>query len=217
MAPLLHFSSFATDMRVEKPSLHEVSDSEDAKVCDKVPIRTLRFKVRPAANAWLNAAAIEANQVWNYFNGTSYKAARPFAGKPTWLSGFNFVQPLGRCKSVLRAYRCRYDPADCRRVCHKRSQFKKARLRWRVSSGSRRSLGWIPFKAASIRRHHRYLRFCGKGVRVFEPERFARIATWQSGCFSQDAVGDWYLCLSVKMRARHQKRVALRRHERRLR
>ncbi len=57
---------------IEKPSLHEVSDSEDAKVCDKVPIRTLRFKVRPDAFAWLNAAAIEGNQVWNNFNATSY-------------------------------------------------------------------------------------------------------------------------------------------------
>ena len=85
------------------------------------------------------------------------------------------------------------------KYAHKRSQFKGARLRWRVSSGSRRSLGWIPFKAASLRRHHRYLRFCGKGVRVFEPERFAGIAQWQSGCFSQDAVGDWYLCLPLQI------------------
>ena len=66
---------------IEKPSIHEVSDSEDAKVSAKVPIRTLRFKVRPEVYVWLIAASIEANQVWNYFNATSYKAARPFAGK----------------------------------------------------------------------------------------------------------------------------------------
>ena len=37
--------------------------------------RTLRLKVKRESYAWLNAAAIEVNQVWNYANATSYKAA----------------------------------------------------------------------------------------------------------------------------------------------
>jgi hypothetical protein len=69
--------------------LTEVSDSHEGKGLLKVPIRTLRFKVRSEAYSWLSAAAIEANQVWNYFNSTSFKAARPLAGKPRWLSGFD--------------------------------------------------------------------------------------------------------------------------------
>jgi hypothetical protein len=32
-----------------------------------------------------NAAAIEVNQVWNFSNATSYKAARPFGGPPKWM------------------------------------------------------------------------------------------------------------------------------------
>ena len=74
---------------VSKLTLSEVSDSQETKAPGKVPIRTLRFKVCPEAHAWLNAAAIKANQVWNYFNAVSFKAARPFAGKPRWLSGFD--------------------------------------------------------------------------------------------------------------------------------
>jgi len=31
-------------------------------------IRTLRLKVRPESYSWLDAAAIEVNQVWNYSN-----------------------------------------------------------------------------------------------------------------------------------------------------
>ena len=77
---------------MQRLTLHEVSDSEDVKVCAKVLTRTLRFKVRPEAYAWLNAASIEAKQVWNYFNATSYKAARPFAGKLKWLSGFKLCK-----------------------------------------------------------------------------------------------------------------------------
>ena len=37
--------------------------------------RTLRLKVRTEAYAWLNAAAIEVNEVFNYCNETSLKAA----------------------------------------------------------------------------------------------------------------------------------------------
>jgi IS605 OrfB family transposase len=38
--------------------------------------RTLRLKVKPAASAWLNAAAMEVDAVWNWANETSAKAAR---------------------------------------------------------------------------------------------------------------------------------------------
>jgi len=57
---------------------------------DAVPsIRTLRLKVKSEAYAWLNAAAIEVNTVWNFANETSYRAARPFAGPSRWLSAFD--------------------------------------------------------------------------------------------------------------------------------
>jgi hypothetical protein len=52
-------------------------------------VRTLRLKVKREGYAWLNAAAIEVNQVWNYANATSYKAARPFSGRPRWLTAFD--------------------------------------------------------------------------------------------------------------------------------
>jgi putative transposase len=52
-------------------------------------IRTLRLKVKTEAYAWLNAAAVEVNQVWNWANETSYKVVRPFAGPTKWLSGFD--------------------------------------------------------------------------------------------------------------------------------
>jgi IS605 OrfB family transposase len=52
-------------------------------------IRTLRLKVKAEGYAWLNKAAIEANDVWNFANATSYKAARPFAGPSKWLSAYD--------------------------------------------------------------------------------------------------------------------------------
>jgi hypothetical protein len=50
-------------------------------------IRTLRLKIKAEAYPWLNAAAVQINQVWNWANETSYKAARPFAGPGRRLSG----------------------------------------------------------------------------------------------------------------------------------
>jgi putative transposase len=80
----------------------------------------------------------------------------------------------------------------------KRQAARRAKLRWRVSAGVRRSIGWIPFKAASLKRKGVCLRFAGKCFRVFERERLDGVQ-WQAGCFAQDAVGDWWLCLPVKM------------------
>jgi putative transposase len=160
-------------------------------------IRTLRLKVRPEAYPWLKAAAVEVNQVWNYCNETCFKAARPFAGPPKWLSGFDL------CNLSSGATECfeRIGADTIQRVCNelaaKRTQAKKAKLRWRASRGAKRSLGWIPFKAANLRRKGRHLRFCGKTIRLFERERFEAVSCWRGGCFAEDAVGDWWLCLPV--------------------
>ncbi len=160
-------------------------------------IRTLRFKVHPSLCRWLDRAAIEVNQVWNYCNEISYKSVRPFVGAPKWLTGYDLCTfTAGACHEF-----------DCigadtiQRVCCeyavRRRQFRKARLRWRTSRGAKRALGWVPFKAASLRRRGKHLRFCGKTVRVFECQRLAGVSHWRDGCFAQDAVGDWWLCLPV--------------------
>jgi hypothetical protein len=66
------------------------------------PLRTLRLKVKAEGYAWLNAAAIEVDQVWNFANASSYKAARPFAGQPKWLTAvpFKAVQLKRKGKSL---------------------------------------------------------------------------------------------------------------------
>ncbi|MGH8285585.1 MAG: RNA-guided endonuclease InsQ/TnpB family protein, partial [Steroidobacteraceae bacterium] len=162
--------------------------------------RTLRLKVQPEAYPWLNGAAIEVNTVWNWANETSTKAARPFTGKPKWLSGFD----LNNLSAGASEYFERIGADTIQRVngeyALKRRQFKRVKLRWRVSRGPRRSLGWLPFKAASLKRKGNTLRFCGKSFRVFEAERLEGV-TWQQGCFAQDAVGDWWLCLPVLVTA----------------
>jgi IS605 OrfB family transposase len=168
----------------------------------KVPqcIRTLRLKVKTEAYPWLNAAAVEVNEVWNWVNATSYKAARPFAGPGQWLTGFD----LDKLAAGTTEYFENIGSETIQRVnaefALRRRQFKKVKLRWRVSRGSRRSLGWIPFKAVQLKRKGKSLRFAGKAIRVFEQD-LLKDARWKSGCFAQDAVGDWWLCVPVERRS----------------
>jgi hypothetical protein len=51
--------------------------------------RTLRLKVKTESYAWLNTAAYEVNQVWNWSAEVSEKAARPCTGERKWLTGFD--------------------------------------------------------------------------------------------------------------------------------
>jgi putative transposase len=51
-----------------------------------------------------------------------------------------------------------------------------------------------------LKRKGQALRFCGKTFRVFERERLDGVR-WKQGCFAQDAVGDWWICLPVEQSA----------------
>jgi IS605 OrfB family transposase len=159
--------------------------------------RTVRLKVKTEGYAWLNAAAIEVNQVWNFANETSYRAARPFAGAGKWLSAFD----LDKLTAGAAPYFEHIGSETIQRVnaafATARREAKKPKLKWRVSKGSKRSLGWVPFKAAQLKLKGKCLRFAGKAFRVFEQERLQG-TKWKSGCFAQDAVGDWWLCVPVE-------------------
>jgi hypothetical protein len=64
--------------------------------------------------------------------------------------------------------------------------------------------GWLNAAAVEVNTVYNYAnetswraatRFCGKTFQVFESERLVK---WGQGCFAQDAVGDWWLCLPVE-------------------
>src|SRR5229473_7933664 len=115
-------------------------------------IKTLKFKIKPESYSWLNKAAIEVNQVWNWANSTAEKAIRTFSGKGTWLTGYD----LNNLSAGASEYFDRINADVIQRInCEyaaKRFQAKKTRLRYRKSFGPRKALGWIPFKANQFKR-----------------------------------------------------------------
>src|SRR6201996_4495226 len=159
--------------------------------------RTLKLKIRPESYGWLSAAAVEANQVFNYCNETSLRAATRTDLKRKWLSGFDLCSLTAGASEFFARIGADTIQRICVEYAQKRAAARRRKLRWRVSRGTRRSLGWIPFKAASLKRKGRALRFCGKAFRVFEAQRLEGVK-WKQGCFAQDAVGDWWLCLPVE-------------------
>jgi IS605 OrfB family transposase len=159
--------------------------------------RTLRLKVKRECYGWLNAAAVEVNQVWNWANATSIDAAdRNRRAHARFLSGFDLCSLAAGATEYFERIGSDTIQRICTEYALKRKAAKRARLRFRVSRGARRSLGWVPFKAASLKRKGVCLRFCGKHFRVFERATLDAVK-WRDGCFAQDAVGDWWLCLPV--------------------
>jgi putative transposase len=161
-------------------------------------MRTLRLKVCREAYAWLNAAAVEVNEVFNYCNETTLKAATRTDTKRKWLTGFDLCKLTAGASQYFDKIGADTIQSICTHYAQKRQVSGRLKLRWRVSRGARRSLGWIPFKAASLKRKGACVRFAGKCFRVFEKEHLEGVK-WQGGCFAQDAVGDWWLCLPVRI------------------
>jgi len=163
-------------------------------------IRTLRLKMKAEAMLAQCCGDRGETRLWNFANATSYKAARPFAGPPQWLTAFDLD------KLTAGASQCfeRIGSDTIQRVnaefATRRRQFKLPRLGWRVSKGAKRSLGWVPFKAAQLQRKGKSCASQAKAFRVFERERLDDVK-WKCGCFAQDAVGDWWLCLPVALEA----------------
>src|ERR1700733_11025958 len=109
-------------------------------------MRTLRLKVRAEAYGWLNAAAVEVNEVFNYCNETSLKAATRTDTKRKWMSGFDLCKLTSGSAPYFEKIGSDTIQSICVHYAQKRQAAKRLKLRWRVSRGARRSLGGIPFK-----------------------------------------------------------------------
>jgi len=163
---------------------------------ERLATRSIRLKVKSESHAWLNAAAGEVNFVWNWANETSIRAATRTDKMRKWLSGYELNSlSAGASQYFDRINSDTIQLVGCE-LAKERRRTKKLRMQWRSNGGARKSLGWIPFKALTLKRHGNALRYAGKTFRVFEIHRLDGVK-WQQGCFAQDAVGDWWLSLSV--------------------
>ena len=155
--------------------------------------RVLRLRLKDKHAKWLSELAKEVNFVWNCLNETSHRAIERHG---RFLSGFDLDKlTAGATKEGLQLHSQTVQAISAEYVTRRR-QFKKAKLRWRVSTGPRRSLGWVPFKALAIQYKNGQFHLAGKALSLWDSFGLAQYELGQ-GSISEDARGRWYLNLTV--------------------
>ena len=159
-------------------------------------IKTIQVRVKDKHAKVLRAMAFDVNQVWNEANAiTSEYAYVPIPGfgwVKTPCSEFDLNKEL---VGIRNERDLNIGAATVQSViaphAKSRQQFKKNKLRWRCSSGSRRALGWVPFKTAGIAYKQGQIRFCGHFFSVWDSYDLSHY-TLKTGSFSEDSRGRWY-------------------------
>ncbi|HOW75577.1 MAG TPA: RNA-guided endonuclease TnpB family protein [Candidatus Competibacteraceae bacterium] len=146
-------------------------------------IRTYRYRIKDSADApKLNLLTRAVNRVWNFCNETQEHALR---WNRRWPSGFDLNKLTAGCSKELGLH-SQTVQAVGEEYATRRHHAKKRKLRWR----GRRSLGWIPFKAAGVKVVDDTVIYCGQTFRFWKSRELP--GTIKTGNFAQDARGRWY-------------------------
>lgn len=163
--------------------------------------KTYSVRVKDKHREALKALAFGVNQVWNEAN--SYTANHTdidaSTGRVCWPSAFDLQKRL-RCIRVDRGLGIGSTTFQEVISAHAkaRNQLKRTKLRWRISSGPKRSLGWVPFKSRAVKSVDGGIAFGGVIYKIWDSYNLDK-ATLRSGSFSEDARGRWYLNICVQI------------------
>ena len=165
--------------------------------------KTLRIRVKDKHAKVLSRMAFEVNQVWN--------AANELSAAYSWvpIPGVGFISCntsefdlQKELKSIRKERELGIGAATVQAVIsqHAKSRklFKKNKLQWRASSGSKRALGWVQFKAAGVKLVNGQIRFCGEFLGIWDSYDLSKYELG-TGSFSEDARGRWYFNTTVKV------------------
>ena len=158
-------------------------------------VKTIRIRIKDKHAKVLNTLARETNFVWNFCNELSLRHTQR-TGK--FMSGYDLQKyTAGACKEGLLL-----NSATVQMIGHelatRRKQFKKVKLSWRKSGGSRRSLGWIPFRHDCISYKGGQIRYAGYKFNIWDSYGLADFELG-TGSFSEDSRGRWYFNATVKV------------------
>jgi putative transposase len=157
--------------------------------------KVLRLRLKDKHAKFLGELAGEVNFVWNYCNELQIKI---FNRERRFLSGYDFATfTRGATKEGLHLH-SQTVQAIAEEYATRRRQFRKVRLGWRKSGGSRRSLGWIPFKMTAIQAAHGQVKFAGQWLSLWDSYGLEAYPI-RAGNLCEDARGRWYLnaCVAV--------------------
>ena len=168
-------------------------DAKEAKAAAGLTSLVLHLRIKDKHTNFLDGLATQVNFVWNFCNEHSFKVLQR---EHRFCSAYD-IQPYlsGTAKEGLTLH-SQTVQAIADEYVTRRKQFKKAKLRWRVSTGPRKSLGWVPFKSSAIAYKNGQVWFGGKAISLWDSYGLADYELG-SGSFSQDARGHWFLNVTV--------------------
>ena len=135
--------------------------------------KTLQVRIKDKHASVLRQMAFDVNQVWNAANAITaeyeYVPIPGFGWMKTPCSEYDLQKELVgiRIERNLDVGAATVQSVISQHA-QSRKQFHQNKLRWRCSSGSRRNLGWVPFKTAGIKYMNGQIRFCGHFFNVWD-------------------------------------------------
>jgi IS605 OrfB family transposase len=145
---------------------------------------------------FLRTQARSVNQVWNFCNELSVKHLQR---KHEFMSAYD-MQPYTKGAGKELGLHSQTVQAVQEEYYTRRKQFKKGRLAWRKSGGTRRSLGWVPFKASALRYKAGQVHYMGQALSLWDSYGLSAYEL-STGSFSEDSRGRWYFNVVAKAAA----------------
>jgi IS605 OrfB family transposase len=139
------------------------------------------------------------NQVWNFCTASQRKVQEIYklGSYKKWPSHFD-LQKLTKGTSKELGLHAQTVQCVDEQFSKSRDQHKKC-PKFRKSSGSKRSLGWVPFKEQSRQVSMNSITYLGHTYKFFGAKRSPLPSNATGGCFVEDSSGKWWVCFYVKV------------------
>ena len=157
-------------------------------------MKTLKLRIKDKHSKMLIQLASEVNLVWNYANDLCFKHLQR-TGK--FFSAYDIAKYTAGASKQLNLH-SQTIQAVTEELVTRRKQFKKTKLKWRVSNrkSPKKSLGWIPFKKSGIKYQNGQVKYGKQWLSLWDSYGLSKYNV-KTGVFVEDSRGRWYVCLVV--------------------
>lgn len=160
---------------------------------------TLNLRVKDKYAQKFLQMASEVNMVWNYVRAMEYTSRHPCKRtRFKEMSAFDVHPFTTGTKGLLNLPASSIQSISTEYIT-RRKQFEKDRLKARYSKGSKKKLGWIPFKQDAIRIKNGILYFQKQEIKVWDSYGLSDYGQPVVGSFNEDSQGRWFVNLTFKI------------------
>lgn len=161
-------------------------------------ILTYKYRLKhPSYGRRLRRHAEVLNQVWNYDVALQKKLQKSFregAPKQIWPGEYALNKATAGTSKDLDTHAGSIHEIN-RYFVQSRDKAKRA-PKFRKSFGSKRSLGWVPFRQSDRKVSGASVRFWGKSYRWVDSRPLPEVV--KGGAFVEDSRGRWWVCFHVE-------------------